>query len=212
MENEFPRIIDSDVFFGNMGFHLDGSNLDCLIEVLGEPEKVNEWDENTHYQTFTFDHALGKIHAFLFFCDPDADPPYYVGEYDVSDRGLLVELQLELIEPLHLLRYGRPLCIIESEQYKFAIFSKICLVRMISRRRFDCISFLNPDSIQKPKNSFLYQRVWPIERPIADLRILRKEDASWMDRSVGTSELAQLEQVSMPLAIAQILKKGPTKK
>lgn len=203
MEREFPRVIDSAIYFGHLGFYLDRSDLDSLIEVLGEPEACFVLEDDLRFQIFSFDHALGKIHAFLYFREPDANPTYFVEIDNDLDRGFLVEVQVELIEPLHLSKYGRPISILENQKYKFAVFSKMCLVRMISRRRFDCISFLNSNSITKPKNSFLYQRIWPIEKPIGDLRQLVENERS---RKM-TADLARQSGLITPINL-----QGPTKK
>ncbi|MDD5340998.1 MAG: hypothetical protein PHC97_01020 [Patescibacteria group bacterium] len=178
----FPRLEEKIVFFGHLGLHLEACNLDILIDLFGEPlEDYSYIETNPRVRILRFNHALGTIYAYVVFTDldfsnPKKRPVLFPDRDDRKvDRGFLVELHLELISPELLRVLGDPVSIINNKPYQFAIVNKICLARMIYKKYFDAVCFINPLVINGVKNSFMFAKIWPVDEQIKDLREVKKQ-------------------------------------
>lgn len=160
---ELPRLENGVLDLGGPKLSLLNSNLDDLILTLGDPEGLYPLETESRFKIFEFNHPSGKLFAFVFFKDGEAPVEYeiYPG-LEEQDRGLLVELHLELDSAIALKKLGKPGRQIQQEHFKFVVFKEICLARLLNQKETDGISFLNPTIIPQPERSFMYAlNFWP---------------------------------------------------
>jgi hypothetical protein len=163
MEIELPRLEEKNLFFGPFRLSLEKCNLDHLIEIFGEPKFGGPFYDS-NLRMITFDYAYGEITAFVAFQDKKANIDFYTKDFD-SDRGILAELHLVLHEPGHLKMVQGISQFINNGFCRLAVLDDIRLLRMVSRRRFDAISFINPNLIGGAEDSILYACGWCIVPP-----------------------------------------------
>lgn len=160
---ELPRVENGILDLGGPKLSLLNSNFDDLVLTLGDPEGFYPLKTESRFKVFEFNHPCGKIFAFVFFQDGEAlveseiDPTM-----EEQDRGILVELHLELDAPIPLKKLGKPGRRIQQEQFKFMVFREVCLARLLNQKETDGLGFLNPTIIPQPERSFMFAlNFWP---------------------------------------------------
>jgi hypothetical protein len=180
----FPCLRDGSIHFGPVRLRITDCTIDTLIDSFGLPENHGIMAQDPRIRILDFSHVWGRVVAFVKFQNGESFYPMEMDSVELTaDRGQLVEIQLELDEPLPLARLGMPKNKVTQGNYQFALYRKRFLARLINGSTFDALSFYNLLHISKAKDTFLFQQyfsdfgVAPATRITLQVAELRKKEA-----------------------------------
>lgn len=191
----------STLSFGQEKIDLVNCTLDNLTDVFGEPDMAIEYPKDDRYRIYIFYYDGNMIKAFvrfkipqMFFCTTCIEKTSIVEDDTEIDKGILVELHVELEDffPLNLLK--EPLSIVEDPEGQLAIISQQFAVCLFDKDTVSKMIFVNPQimSIRKSffsalhvgqttADTYLIERQIELRQTLEDMRAEKSKKLSYLD-------------------------------